>query len=115
MTISFDDAIRGLQTKIKVNRLLPCSQCGGGGYISSAGQQVCLIVVARASLTCRRGFYEIRYYLPDLPWNRPVEEARSARAATGRAGAWLRNYNCPIPRGVDSGSKVRVPRKAMPE
>ncbi|HOJ27100.1 MAG TPA: molecular chaperone DnaJ [Candidatus Saccharicenans sp.] len=111
MTVSFADAIHGLQTKIKVNRLMPCSQCGGGGYISSGGQQVCPDCGGSGRTYMQRGFMKFTTTCPTCH-------------GTGR----LRGQVCPscrgegrvpgsetitvrIPKGVDSGSKVRVPGK----
>ena len=41
MRISFQDAIRGLKTRIKLTRMAACPTCGGAGYIQKGGQTVC--------------------------------------------------------------------------
>jgi molecular chaperone DnaJ len=41
MKIGFEDAIRGLQTRIKVTRLVPCDSCGGTGESRAGGPRAC--------------------------------------------------------------------------
>ncbi len=111
MTISFNDAIQGLQTKIKVNRLLPCSQCGGGGYISSAGQQVCPDCGGSGQSYMQRGFMKFTTACPTCHGTGRLRgQVCPGCRGEGRAPG-SETITVRIPRGIDSGSKVRVPGK----
>jgi molecular chaperone DnaJ len=109
MKVGFEDAIRGVQAKIRLNRLVPCANCGGGGYVSKGGSAPCPACGGSGRSQVQRGFMRFSGTCP-------------ACGGTGRA----RGEPCPvchgqgaiqrsdfltvrIPAGVDTGSKVRVP------
>ncbi len=109
MKIGFEDAIRGVQTKIRLSRLASCGTCGGQGYVSRGGRAPCPVCGGSGRSTMQRGFMKFSGVCPGC-------------GGTGRA----RGEECPacggqgvvqkselitvrIPPGVDNGSKVRVP------
>jgi len=109
MTIRFEDAIRGVEARIRVNRLAGCQVCGGRGHVSGGRKRPCPSCGGSGRGTVQRGFMKFA----------------SACAACGGTGE-APGEPCPtcggrsavqksdlitvrIPAGVDNGSKVRVP------
>jgi molecular chaperone DnaJ len=109
MKVGFEDGIRGVQAKLRLNRLVPCAACGGGGYVSKRGQAPCPVCGGSGRSHMQRGFMKFSGTCP-------------ACGGTGKA----RGEACPacngqgvvqkselltvrIPAGVDTGSKVRIP------
>jgi molecular chaperone DnaJ len=109
MKIGFEDAIRGVQPKIRLSRLVRCGNCGGQGYVSRGGPSTCPVCGGSGRSYMQRGFMKFSGICP-------------ACGGTGRT----RGEACPvcdgqgvvqkselitvrIPPGVDNGSKVRIP------
>jgi molecular chaperone DnaJ len=111
MNIGFEDAIRGLQTKIKLTRMVNCAGCEGSGASRGGGASTCPTCGGSGRTNMQRGFMKFS----------------SACPACGGSGT-KRGKSCPdcrgqglvertdlisvrIPAGVDTGSKVRIPEK----
>jgi len=111
MKIGFEDAIHGVQTRIRLSRLLGCDRCGGRGRISGAGERPCPTCNGTGRSTMQRGFMKFS----------------GVCQACGGSGLALGDL-CPacrgkgvvqkseliavrIPIGVDTGSRVRIPGK----
>lgn len=111
MTISFADAINGLQTRIKVNRLVPCPVCGGSGYASLGGDRVCPDCGGRGRTYVQKGFMKFSSTCPTcLGTGRVSGQMCSNCRGEGRVQG-SETITVRIPKGVDSGSKVRIPGK----
>ncbi len=111
MTISFADAINGLQTRIRINRLVPCPVCGGSGYTSPGGERVCPDCGGRGRTFVQKGFMKFSSTCPTcLGSGRVRGQVCSNCHGEGRIQG-SETITVRIPRGVDSGSKVRVPGK----
>ena len=109
MQLGFEDAIHGVQTKIRVSRQASCEACGGTGRAAGARRRPCPTCGGSGRGTVQRGFMKF-------------SGACQACGGTGQAPGEA----CPkcggpgavqisdliavrIPAGVDNGSKVRVP------
>lgn len=111
MTISFADAINGLQTRIRVNRMVPCPVCGGSGQASLGGERVCPDCGGRGRTFVQKGFMKFSSTCPTcLGSGRISGQACSHCRGEGRI-AGSETITVRIPAGVESGSKVRVPGK----
>jgi len=111
MTISFADAINGLQTRIKVNRLVPCQVCGGSGQASLGGQRVCPDCGGSGRSYVQKGFMKFSSTCPTcLGSGRVSGQICSTCRGEGRVQG-SETITVRIPKGVDSGSKVRIPGK----
>jgi len=113
LNISFDEAIRGLETRLVVNRADPCPVCGGSGADPSRGQMVCPI--CKGSGQEKRSHGIMRF-------------SSACRTCGGSGKVSGRCVNCGgsgslpghdaitvrIPPGVDTGYRMRVPGKGSP-
>ncbi len=109
MKIGFEDAIRGVQTRIRLNRLAECDTCGGSGQVSGSGSRACPACGGTGRSNMQRGFMKFSGACPSC---------RGSGKAPGNAcpdcrgeGAVQRSANISvrIPAGVDTGSRVRIP------
>lgn len=111
MKLGFEDAINGVQTKIRLTRFVPCSTCGGQGYISSGGTTRCPACGGRGRTTIQRGFMRFSTECPECGGTgRSPGAACSVCHGEGRVQA-AETINVRIPAGVDTGSKVRIAGK----
>jgi molecular chaperone DnaJ len=111
MTISFNDAINGLQTRIRVNRLVLCPVCGGSGYASLGGDRICPDCRGTGRTYVQKGFMKFSSTCPTcLGSGRISGQICSNCHGEGRVQG-SETITVRIPKGVDSGSKVRIPGK----
>jgi len=111
MAVSFEDAIKGLQTRIKLNRLVPCAECRGTGTSSRGGRQGCPSCRGSGQTYVQRG---------SMKFSAPCPSCGGTGALQGEACDHCRGQgleqkseliNVRIPAGVDNGSKVRLQGK----
>ncbi len=109
MTIGFEDAIRGVEARIRVNRLVPCGSCGGQGRASSARKRPCPSCGGTGRGTVQRGFMKFASPCPACggTGEAPGEPCRDCAGRSAVQKSDLITVR--IPAGVDNGSKVRVP------
>ncbi len=110
LNISFEESIRGLATRITINRSETCSNCQGSGVERSQGQQVCS--------RCHGTGQEVKSH-GIMRFSAPCRKC----GGTGRTGARCvvcggagtvpaqESVTVRIPPGVDNGYRMRVPRK----
>lgn len=111
MKVSFMDAINGIQTRIRLNRQVECTNCTGRGYIQSGGQTACPTCggsgrsyvqsgAMRFTTTCRTCGGSGRA---------PGQECSVCHGMGHTQKTELIKVR--IPAGVDSGAKVRIAKK----
>ena len=109
MQIGFEDAIHGVQTKIRVNRLAACGACGSTGRAPGSRKRPCPTCGGSGRGTVQRGFMKFSGACPVCggTGQAPGEPC----PACGAHGAVQISdlISVRIPAGVDNGSKVRVP------
>lgn len=111
MKVGFEDAIYGLQTKIRLNRMVHCLNCQGSGTVQKGSKRTCPSCAGSGRTYMQRGFMKF-----------------STTCATCGGRGVLRGEECPscrgqglvpkmelinvrIPGGVNTGSKVRIAGK----
>jgi molecular chaperone DnaJ len=109
MQIGFEDAIHGVQTRIRVNRLAACETCGGHGRASGGRKRPCTACGGSGRGMVQRGFMKFSGACPTCggSGHSPGEECRACRGQSAVPKSDLISVR--IPPGVDNGSKVRVP------
>jgi molecular chaperone DnaJ len=111
MTLGFEDAIRGVQTRIKLNRLVPCSSCGSTGSSGGGSARPCPACGGSGRAAMQRGFMKISSPCPTCGGTGALRGAdcRDCNGQGRRPTTELIRVR--IPAGVDTGSKVRIPEK----
>ncbi len=109
MKIGFEDAIKGIQTRIRLTRLVSCIACQGRGHVSTSGQAVCHACGGTGRAHLQRGFMKFQTGCPQCQGT-GVIRGQACRAC-GSQGVVQKTelINVKIPAGVDTGSRVRVP------
>ncbi len=111
MTLGFEDAIRGVQTRIKLNRLVPCSSCGATGSTGRESDRPCPTCGGSGRAAMQRGFMKFSSPCPTCGGTGAIRGAdcRDCNGQGRRSTTELIRVR--IPAGVDTGSKVRIPEK----
>jgi molecular chaperone DnaJ len=108
LDLEFDEAVRGLETKIRVPRTEKCAACGGRGAKDADGIKTCAQCGGRGQVAFQQGFFTL---------TRPCGRCRGAgRVITapcsdcegnGRVRR-ERTLTVRIPAGVDEGMHLRL-------
>ena len=107
----FEDAIHGLRTRIKLNRMVTCITCGGYGYVQRGNQRTCPVCGGSGQQAIQRGF---------MKFSTPCSACGGTGKTIGEECPTCRGQalvlksemiNVRIPGGVNTGSKVRIAGK----
>lgn len=111
MTVGFEDAIRGLQTKIKLSRTANCASCGGTGSRQGGRAKACPVCGGSGRAYIQRGSLKASTTCPSCGGGGAVRGADCVDCRGQGAVQRSELINIRIPAGVDTGSKVRIPDK----
>jgi molecular chaperone DnaJ len=108
MTIGFQDAIKGLQTRIKLTRLVTCPTCQGSGTVSRGGRQVCPVCRGTGQTYVQRGSMKFSTRCPNCGGT-GVLRGETCPECRGQGLVQRTDFiNVRIPAGVADGSRVRL-------
>lgn len=111
MKVGFLDAIHGIKTRIRLSRMIPCSQCEGRGVLSSQRQGACPTCGGRGQTFQQFGAMKFSTTCPSCGGTGTSmgQACPSCRGSGLVQKAELISVR--IPAGVNTGSKVRIPGK----
>ncbi len=111
MSIGFEDAVKGVQTRIQLNRLASCAACEGTGAGKSGKLRTCPTCRGTGQSYVQKGFMKFSSPCPACG-GRGTVRGEDCAGCHGQ-GRLPKNeiINVRIPPGVDSGSKVRIAEK----
>ncbi|MBM3297725.1 MAG: molecular chaperone DnaJ [Candidatus Aminicenantes bacterium] len=111
MRVGFEDALHGLQTKIRLNRLTDCAECRGRGTKSRAGDRACPSCRGTGQATQQVGSMRFASPCPACGGSGLAQSPPCAACSGSGAKPGTETINVRIPAGVDTGSRVRIPGK----
>ena len=112
--LSFDDALKGVTTKISVPQNVQCKTCGGSGAAPGTGPVTCPQCRGRGVVSQSQGFFALNQPCPRCGGaGTIIENPCAACAGTGTTQA-LKKFTVPLPAGVKDGTKIRLKGKGEP-
>lgn len=112
--LSFDDALKGVATKISVPQTVECRDCGGSGAASGTFPVTCPQCQGRGVVSQSQGFFALSQPCARCGGTgRVVENPCAACGGTGSSRA-LKRFTVPIPAGARNGTKIRLKDKGEP-
>lgn len=114
MTLSFEEAARGVATKIKIPRLETCAHCNGSGARNPAAVAVCQSCGGHGQVRYQQGFFSVTRTCPTCEGTGKV--VRDPCPACKGQGQVERAHTLEIriPPGVDSQTRMRIPGEGEP-
>ena len=107
LEIDFEEAVRGLETRIQVPREEACPECGGRGA-EEGGIETCRQCNGRGQVAFQQGFFTIARTCGQCGGSgRRITRPCKACRGRGRVQA-ERTITVRIPAGVDTGTRLRL-------
>jgi molecular chaperone DnaJ len=114
VNLSFEDSLRGLETKIPVDVTTACRECGGTGAQPGTAPVICPECNGRGVVSESQGLFALSQPCPRCRGNGTVIEQPCAKCGgTGRERRTKR-YSVKIPAGVKDGTRIRLKGKGEP-
>jgi molecular chaperone DnaJ len=111
VNLSFEDSLRGLETKIPVDVTTACRECGGTGAEPGTSPVICPECHGRGVISESQGLFALSQPCPRCRGNGTVIEKPCHKCkGTGRERR-TRRYTVKIPAGVKDGTRIRLKGK----
>jgi len=111
VNLSFEDSLRGLETKIPVEVDTACRECGGTGAQPGTSPVICPECNGRGVKVESQGLFGLSQPCPRCRGNGTVIEKPCPNCrGTGRERR-IKNYTVKIPAGVKDGTRIRLKGK----
>ena len=108
LEISLEEAARGTEKEIEIEKLGPCQTCSGSGSRSSAAAKTCTTCGGSGHVISSRGFFQIQQTCPNCQGSgQTLADPCPACGGEGRTRQTSR-VRIRIPVGVDSGTRLRT-------
>jgi molecular chaperone DnaJ len=111
VSLSFEDSLRGLETKIPVEVTTACRECGGTGAEPGTSPVICPQCNGRGVVAESQGLFALSQPCPRCRGNGTVVEKPCKKCkGTGRERR-TKHYTVKIPAGVKDGTRIRLKGK----
>src|SRR6185437_7193198 len=108
MSLNFEEAAAGVNTKIQISRYESCDACRGTGAKPGTGMMACRTCGGRGQMSYQQGFFAISRTCPACQGaGQVIREACTACRGQGRIER-DRTLEVGVPAGVDTGTRLRM-------
>jgi molecular chaperone DnaJ len=114
MTLAFEEAAAGVNTKIRVPRQEYCESCNGTGAKKGTGIATCQTCHGRGQLVYQQGFFTINRTCPACQGAGQIVKERCPDCRGQGRVERERTIELRIPPGVDTGTRLRVQGEGEP-
>ncbi len=112
--LSFDDALKGVTTKISVPQTAQCSTCGGSGAAPGTSPIACPQCKGRGVVSQSQGFFALTQPCGRCGGVGTIVENPCTTCNGSGLTQTLRKFTVPLPPGVREGTKIRLKGKGEP-
>src|SRR6266403_2731368 len=109
MSLTFEEASTGVNTKIKIPRQEFCAACNGTGAKAGTGVAACQTCGGRGQLAYQQGFFTITRTCPACQGAGQIIKERCTECRGQGRVEKEKTIDLRIPPGVDTGTRLRVP------
>jgi molecular chaperone DnaJ len=112
--LSFEDALRGIETKVAVEVDATCRTCHGSGAEPGTAPTLCPVCHGRGVLAESQGLFAISQPCPRCRGNGTIIETPCHTCRGTGVERRTRRYTVKIPAGVKTGTRIRLKGKGAP-
>jgi molecular chaperone DnaJ len=109
--LSFEDSLRGLETKIPVEVTTACRECGGTGAEPGTSPVICPECHGRGVVAESQGMFALSEPCPRCRGNGTVVEKPCHKCHGSGRERRTKRYTVKIPAGVKDGTRIRLKGK----
>ncbi|MGA9277767.1 DnaJ C-terminal domain-containing protein, partial [Ilumatobacter sp.] len=114
LTVSFEDAVRGLETSLYLTTDAQCSTCGGSGARPGTSPQVCQNCGGRGVVDDNQGFFAMSAPCTVCQGNGVTIESPCETCRGSGVERRPRDVKTRIPAGVKDGQTIRLKGRGSP-
>jgi molecular chaperone DnaJ len=114
VNVTFEDSLRGLETRIPVQLELPCETCKGSGAEPGTAPVVCPECRGRGVVAEDQGIFALSQPCPRCGGNGTVIEKPCRTCGGSGRQVRTRRYTVKIPAGVKDGTRIKLKGKGEP-
>src|SRR3954467_5348835 len=111
VSVSFEDSLRGLETKIPVEVTTACRECGGTGAEPGTSPIICPQCNGRGVIAESQGLFALSEPCPRCRGNGTVVEKPCRNCHGSGREIRTKTYTVKIPAGVKDGTRIRMKGK----
>jgi molecular chaperone DnaJ len=111
VTVSFDDALKGVTARVPVDKPDTCETCHGSGAKPGTTPKVCPECQGRGVVAQNQGFFALSQPCARCRGNGTIIEDPCATCGGSGLQHKTRRYAVKIPAGVKDGSRIRIKGK----
>src|SRR3954454_19157763 len=111
VNLSFEDSLKGVETKIPVALETACSECHGSGAKPGTAPKICPECNGRGVVAESQGFFALSQPCPRCRGNGTVIEDPCPRCHGSGRERRTKRYTVKIPAGVKDGTRIRLKGK----
>jgi molecular chaperone DnaJ len=111
VSLSFEDSLRGLETKIPVEVTTACRECGGTGAEPGTSPIICPECNGRGVISESQGLFALSQPCPRCRGNGTVIEKPCHKCHGTGTERRTRRYTVRIPAGVKDGTRIKLKGK----
>jgi molecular chaperone DnaJ len=113
ISISLEDALFGTVRRVSIPKRTPCTACGGAGTTLGGHRRNCPQCRGTGKMHVSRGSMRMTQTCPSCGGSGYLPSACSACGGSGQS-VKLEEISVKIPKGVDTGTKIRLTGKGEP-
>jgi molecular chaperone DnaJ len=111
VNLSFEDSLRGIETRIPVDVEAACRECGGSGSEAGTAPKVCPECRGRGVTVESQGLFGLSHACPRCGGSGTVIEKPCRRCGGSGRERRTKQYTVKIPAGVKDGTRIRLKGK----
>ena len=108
LTLKFEEAVSGIEKKIKIPRHGPCDTCHGSGAKAGTAPQTCPTCRGRGQVSFQQGFFSVSRTCSTCQGQGTIVKDPCANCGGSGRLRKLHTLNVKIPAGVDTGSRLKL-------
>lgn len=108
INLSFNDAYKGVKTRLTVNREVTCPDCKGSGTKPGTSPVMCPDCQGRGVIAQNQGFFSLSRTCTRCGGNGTVVENPCPKCGGSGRSKEVEKITVKIPPGVENGSKIRL-------
>jgi molecular chaperone DnaJ len=114
VNVSFEDSLRGIETRIPVQLEVPCHTCSGSGAEPGTTPTLCPVCRGRGVVSENQGVFALSQPCPRCGGNGTVIETPCHTCHGSGREVRTKRYTVKIPPGVKDGTRIKLKGKGEP-